>query len=122
MRDAIRSQLLQVCANVFQPFIPTKDTDKPFIVVRMGVELPDSMKYAYKQMAMIYPYVDRGNYNNLTALIGDIITVFSEPFIYQTKTVQLFYEGKLGQEYNDPEWEALTQALEFSYITIHERK
>ena len=121
-RDAIRERLLTVCSNVYQPSVPDKSTVKPYIVIRMGVETQDGMKYGYKQIVMVYPYVERGDYNNLSSLVNSIVDSFSTPITYNGSDFSLMFEGKVGQEYRDPDWDALTQPLEFSYNKIHERQ
>ena len=118
MRDEIRAILLPLVGNrVYQPFVPTKDTLKPYIVIRFSVESKDSMIYAYRKSVQIWPYVQRGDFNALDILIVQIIEALKEPI---NGTIPLSYEGTIGQEYFDPDWQALTQGLEFSYATIHE--
>jgi len=117
MRTEIRARLLSLVSNrVYQPFAPTKDTVKPYIVIRFGVEAPSNVHYAYRKIVQIWPYVERGTFATLDSLIAQIIEALKEPI----DTVPLTYEGTVGQEYFDPDWQALTQGLEFSYATIHD--
>lgn len=117
MRTEIRARLLSLVAGrVYEPFVPNKDTVKPYIVIRFGVEAPGNVHYAYRKIVQIWPYVERGSFVTLDSLIAQIIEALKEPI----DTVPLAYEGTIGQEYFDPDWQALTQGLEFSFATIHD--
>jgi len=117
MRNEIRTRLLTLVGNrVYEPYAPTKDTVKPYIVIKFGVEVPDNVYYAYRQVIQVWPYVVRGSYTVLDTLKSQIIGALKEPI----DTVPLKYEGTVGQDYFDPDWQALTQGLQFSYATIHD--
>ena len=121
MRNAIRTKLLSICPRVYQPATPTKSTEKPYIVIRMGNDIKRK-KFRFDQVVQIWPYVEKGDYNNLSALVAQIVDTFMDSFLCNGETVRLNYEGSIGDEYPDPDWDALTHGLEFSYVTIHERR
>ncbi len=119
MRTELRERLLSLVDNrVYQPFTVTKDTVKPYIVIRFGTESRDNIQPAYRRIVQVWPYVERGSFNSLDSLIVQIIEALKEPI----GNIPLTYEGTIGQEYFDPDWQALTQGLEFSYATIHTRR
>jgi hypothetical protein len=118
MRAEIRTALLSLVSNrVYEPYMVTKDTVKPYIVLKFGVEPPDSMKNSYKQYFQVWPYVKRESFTVLDTLVAQIIAVLHNKEI---DSKPIIFEGKIGQDYFDPDWLALTQELEFSYSTIHE--
>lgn len=122
VRDAVRTQLLTVCAHVYQPYVPTKDTEKPYIVVRMGGDQQKDIRSAYDQLIQVWLYVQRGNFNDLDTLVNATIDALNQVLDSSGEKIQIYYEGKIGQEIYDPDWDADTQGLEFSYAIFHERR
>lgn len=126
MRRAIRSKLIEILpevnGRVYEPHMAGPDIEKPYAVVKMGVEAGTGVRNTFTKTVTVWLYVDRTTFKDLDVLVNktrnglmntDIVTENGFKF-------ELRYIGPVGEDYYDPEWQVLGQGLRFEVPVIYE--
>ncbi|WP_027717297.1 hypothetical protein [Desulfovirgula thermocuniculi] len=123
MRAAIRQLLIagvpQVGGRVYEPHVVTPKTEKPFIVVREGVQDSGADWAAFSTVVEIWPYVDRTTFQAVDALAGAVINVLHRARFTDGREQYLAdYLGTAGQDFADDDWNAITRGLRFRVFAL----
>ncbi|BAH07939.1 hypothetical protein [Clostridium kluyveri] len=126
MRDGIRKKLtdsipeLKKCC---EPNIPTRDTPKPYAVVLQGNDTDSGEVVGFKRTIEIWIYEKRTTFKNLDSLGDKVIKALNMQVIEDTKANETFtciFNGTIGQDVADVEWQAIARGLRFNVIALHE--
>ncbi|WP_368490782.1 hypothetical protein [Clostridium sp. BJN0013] len=126
MRDGIRKKLtdsipeLKKCC---EPNVPTKDTPKPYAVVLQGDDTDNGEVVGFKRTIEVWLYEERTTFKNLDSLSDKVIKALDMQVIEDSKTNETFtciFDGTIGQDTVDLEWDAIARGLRFNVIALHE--
>jgi hypothetical protein len=80
MRAAIKTAIENATTmTVYQPFMASNTTTKPFAVVKYADEVADLNNRRAKNMAVqVWVYAKKDSYLNLDTLVGQVITALDE--------------------------------------------
>ncbi|GAA0076192.1 hypothetical protein UT300005_05700 [Clostridium sp. CTA-5] len=126
MRHGIRQKLLDTVKNLkgcYEPSVPNKDTLKPYAVVLQGADDDNGEVVGFKRTIEIWLYEDKTTFKNLDKLVEEVIKALNMQVIEDIKTSETFtciFDGAIGQDLIDEEWEAITRGLRFTIIALHE--
>ncbi len=123
MRAAIRQLLIenvqQVQGRVYEPHVAGPDTQKPFLVVREGVQDSGDDWAGFSTIVEVWPYVDRKTFQDVDALAGAVINVLHRArFADSGEQYLADYLGTAGQDFVDDQWEAITRGLRFRVFAL----
>lgn len=126
MRHGIRQKLLDKVKNLkgcYEPSVPNKDTLKPYAVVLQGSDDDNGEVVGFKRTIEIWLYEDKTTFKNLDKLVEEVIKTLDMQVIEDLKTNETFtciFNGTIGQDLIDEEWQAITRGLRFTVISLHE--
>lgn len=125
MRVAIRQKLVDLVTSVqgrvFEPHVPGKDTPKPYLVVKQGVDVEDSPWVGFRRIVEIWPYLARTSFKELDALEKAVKDALHWKLLTDSVTGEVFtcnFLGTVGQDYVDPDWDAITRGLRFGVVAL----
>ncbi|MCD9025751.1 hypothetical protein K7P76_28585 [Cohnella sp. NL03-T5] len=125
MREGIRQRLIaEVSAigdRVFEPHAADAKTAKPYAVIVQGSDSEDSDWSGFRRLVEIWPYVSWTNFTEVDALCKSIIDALADQLITDPETGEMFtcrYEGTLGDDTVDEDWQAITRGLRFSVLAL----
>ncbi|MDI6872277.1 MAG: hypothetical protein QME79_13195 [Bacillota bacterium] len=124
MRDAIREKLIaavpEVGGRVVEPGVPGRETPKPYLVVRQGVDAEDTPWTGFRRIVEIWPYFSRQTFKDVDSLAAKIITALADQPL-TTAAGEVFtcqYLGAAGSDVVDTEWDAITRGLRFAVLAL----
>lgn len=126
MRAGIRQYLIETVPefkNCYEPTVPTKDTLKPYGVILQGSDDDNGEVVGFKRTIEIWIYENRTTFKNLDSLADKVIKSLDMKVIEDTKTTETFtciFDGTIGQDVIDQEWNAIARGLKFTTIALHE--
>lgn len=126
MRAGIRQKLLDSIPELkgcYEPTVPSKNTEKPYAVVLQGPDNDNGDTVGFKRTIEIWLYETRTTFQKLDSLSEKVIKALDMQVIEDIKTNETFtcvFEGALGQDIIDEEWNAIARGLQFSVIALHE--
>ncbi len=126
MRHGIRQKLLDTVKNLkgcYEPSVPNKDTQKPYGVILQGPDDDNGEVVGFKRTIEIWLYEDKTTFKNLDKLVEEVIKALDMQVIEDLKTNETFtciFNGTIGQDLIDEEWQAITRGLRFTVISLHE--
>lgn len=122
MREAIREALTaiaEVGERVFEPHVAGADTEKPYIVISMGKDVDESDWAGFRRDIEIWPNVARTSFVSVDSLAQSIIETLSEPLTAESGgTFSCIYEGVVGDDVVDVEWDIITRGLRFTVLAL----
>lgn len=125
MRAGIRKKLIDAGIGIvdcYEPNVPNKETQKPYAVVVQSDDIKNNETVGYKRTIEIYFYVDRSSFKKLDEIVNKAIPALHLQTIEDPKTNKLFtciFNGIVGQDGIDDEWNALYRGLQFNVIALH---
>ncbi|NME95359.1 hypothetical protein HF847_05045 [Clostridium cochlearium] len=126
MRAGIRQKLLDSIPELkgcYEPTVPSKDTIKPYAVILQGSDDEQNNPTSFKRNIEIWLYEKRTTFQKLDALSEKVIKALDLQTIEDNNTKETFtcmFEGAIGQDIIDEEWNAIARGLQFSVIALHE--
>ncbi len=125
MRAAIRQQLINrvpdVQGRVYEPQAAGATTQKPYLVLRQGVDAEDTPWTGFRRIIEVWPYVARTTFQKVDDLATKIVAALDKQLITDTSTGEVFtcqYLGTVGQDFVDEEWDAITRGLRFAVLAL----
>lgn len=123
MRTAIRQLLIdnipQIESRVYEPHAAGLNTPKPYLVLREGVQDPETDWAAFSTVIEVWPYVKRTTFQQVDSLANAIInTLHRARFSHVGDEYLIDYLGSAGQDYVDEEWDAITRGLRFRVFAL----
>lgn len=126
MRAGIREQIINTVPELkdcYEPNVPDKSTEKPYAVVVQGDDTDNGEVVGFKRTIEIWLYETRTTFRNLDSLSEKVIKALNMQVITDTKTNETFtcrFEGTIGQDIVDEEWDAIARGIKFAVIALHE--
>ena len=124
MRSTIRTHLLnQVIGihDVFEPHAADPKSQKPYLVLRQGVETEENNWVGFRRILEVWPYVSRTSFSQIDDLNTQIIAALDKQLLTNLITGEVFsciYLGTVSHDYVDDDWDAITRGLRFAVIAI----
>jgi len=123
MRTAIRQLLidniLDVQGRVYEPHAAGANTQKPYLVLKEGVQDPEADWAAFSTIIEVWPYVSRTTFQQVDALANAVInTLHRVRFSEEGEQYLADYIGTAGQDFVDKEWDAITRGLRFRVFAL----
>ena len=123
MRTAIRQLLIdnipQIESRVYEPHVAGPNTQKPYLVLREGVQDPEADWAAFSTIVEVWPYVKRTTFQQVDSLANAIInTLHRARFSHAGEEYLVDYLGSAGQDFVDEEWDAITRGLRFQVFAL----
>ena len=125
MRAGIRQKLLENIPELkgcYEPTVPSKDTPKPYAVILQGSDDEQNNPTSFKRTVEIWLYEKRTTFQKLDTLSEKIIKALDLQTIEDVNANEMFtcmFEGTIGQDVIDEEWNAIARGLQFSIIALH---
>jgi hypothetical protein len=124
MRNAVREQLItavtEVSGRVFEPQAARRDTPKPYLVIRQGVDTEDTPWTGFRQILEVWPYLSQTTFADVDALAAKITAALGKDPL-TTEAGEVFtcqYLGAAGPDLVDTEWDAITRGLRFAVLAL----
>lgn len=124
MRNAIREQLLKFVPelkDVYEPHVAGPDVDKPYAVIRQGIDTEENDWMGFRRIIEVWPYVSRTTFIKVDDLANKIIKALNQQLITDSRTGEAFsciYQGNVGPDVVDHEWDVITRGLRFSVLAL----
>jgi hypothetical protein len=123
MRTAIRQILIDniaaVQGRVYEPHAAGASTEKPYLVIREGVQDPEADWAAFSTIVEVWPYTKRTTFQQVDSLANAVIdTLHRARFAAGGEQYLIDYLGSAGQDYVDEEWDAITRGLRFRVFAL----
>ncbi len=123
MRTAIRQILIdnitEIQGRVYEPHAAGSNTQKPYLVLREGVQDPEADWAAFSTIVEVWPYVKRTTFQQVDSLANTIInTLHRARFSHAGEEYLVDYLGSAGQDFVDEEWDAITRGLRFRVFAL----
>jgi hypothetical protein len=123
MRTAIRQLLIDnipaVQSRVYEPHAAGSQTQKPYLVLREGVQDPEADWAAFSTVIEVWPYVKRTTFQQVDSLANAVIdTLHRARFAHAGEEYLVDYLGSAGQDFVDEEWDAITRGLRFRVFAL----
>lgn len=127
MRAGIRQQLINSKIGIldcYEPNVPNKETPKPYAVVLQNDDIKNNETVGFKRTIEIYFYVKRTSFKSLDEIVDKAIKALHMQTVEDPKTNEVFtciFNGIVGQDGIDEEWDALYRGLQFNVIALHDK-
>ena len=123
MREAIRQLLVnnipEIQGRVYEPHAAGPNIEKPYLVIREGVQDPEADWSAFSTIIEVWPYVKRTTFQQVDALVNVIINFLHRArFSYNGEEYLVDYLGSVGQDLVDEDWDAITRGLRFRVFAL----
>lgn len=119
MRAGIRQALIDnipELANCYEPNVPNKDTLKPYAVILQGTDDEESKPVSFVSNIEIWLYEKRTTFKKLDSLYKQVVKALHLKTITDPTTNQTFtavFNGTIGQDIVDEEWDAIARGISF---------
>lgn len=125
MRAGIRQALVDNIPelnNCYEPNVPSKETLKPYAVILQGTDEEESSHVNYVRNIEIWLYEKRTTFKKLDYLYKQVVSKLHLKTIIDPATNESFtcvFNGTVGQDIVDEEWDAIARGLSFRVIGLH---
>lgn len=123
MRKTLRQAVVSLGLfgdRVYEMQVPSKDTQKPYCVIRFLSDAQDSEWLGYRRTIEIYPYLARTSFSELDNIAKSLIQGLDKQLIIDEGTNEAFtclYRGS-RQDFVDDDWDAITRVLTFDVLAL----
>jgi len=119
LRQILVDNITAVQGRVYEPHTAGPNTQKPYLVLREGVQDPEADWAAFSTVIEVWPYVKRTTFQQVDSLANAIInTLHRARFSHAGEEYMVDYLGSAGQDYVDEEWDAITRGLRFRVFAL----
>ena len=123
MRKEIRQILVDeislVGGRVYEPHAAGPTIEKPYLVLREGVQDPEADWSAFSTIVEVWPYVSRTTFQQVDAIANAAIdTLHRTRFAEAGEQYLIDYIGSAGPDFVDAEWDAITRGLRFRVFAL----
>lgn len=123
MRVAIKQLLIDnitdIQGRVYEPQAAGATTQKPYLVLKEGVQDPEADWAAFSTIVEVWPYVKRTTFQQVDSLANAVInTLHRARFSEAGEQYLADYIGTAGQDFVDKEWDAITRGLRFRVFAL----
>jgi len=124
MRSAIRGKLIQDITEIegraYEIQVPNKDTPKPFLIVKQGIDTLTEAWAGYKRTVDIIVVSKRTSFKEVDKLAKKVIQSLDRQIVVDTDTNEAFtclYDNS-SIDYIDDDWNAITRTVSFSVLAL----
>ncbi len=124
MRAALRQQLVNqvsdVDGRVYEPHAASAKTEKPYLVIRQGVDVENNPWTGFRRIVEIWPYVARTTFQSVDSLAKKVTAALDKQLLTMD-TGEVFtclYLGTVGTDFIDEDWGAITRGLRFAVMAL----
>jgi len=124
MRAALRQQLVNqvpdVDGRVYEPHAASAKTEKPYLVIRQGIDVENNPWTGFRRIVEIWPYVDRTTFQSVDSLAKKVTAALDKQLLTMD-TGEVFtclYLGTVGTDFIDEDWGAITRGLRFAVMAL----
>ena len=119
LRQILVDNITAVQGRVYEPHAAGPSTQKPYLVLREGVQDPEADWAAFSTIVEVWPYVKRTTFQQVDALANAIIdTLHRARFAHAGEEYLIDYLGSAGQDFVDEDWDAITRGLRFRVFAL----
>jgi len=123
VRQTIRQLLIdnvsQVEGRIYEPHAAGANTQKPYLVLKEGVQDPEADWAAFSTIVEVWPYVKRTTFQQVDAIANAVInTLHRARFSEAGEQYLANYIGTAGPDFVDEEWDAITRGLRFRVFAL----
>lgn len=125
MREGIRKKLINSIPELkdcYEPTVPDRSTPKPYAIILQGSDDKQNDPTNYKRTIEIWLYEKRTTFLNLDSLMGKVIAAIDLQTITDDSgdSYTCTFNGTIGQDVIDEEWDAIARGLQFNIIALYE--
>ncbi|AYO30806.1 hypothetical protein D2962_09460 [Biomaibacter acetigenes] len=123
MREAIRQHLINQIPEIkgcFEPHAATAKTQKPYLIIRQGMDTEETPWTGFRRIIEVWPYVSRTTFINVDTLAEKVIRALDGQLL-TTQAGEVFtchYLGTAGDDFVDEDWDAITRGLRFAVMAL----
>lgn len=123
MRAEIRNLLVEsvhsVSRRVYEPSAAGPQLEKPFLVLREGVQSADEPYASYTTIYEVWPYVERTTFQNVDRLAEEVVSAIDK-IRFNSNDIPNFieYTGTITDDIVDEDWDVLTRGLRFRVFSL----
>jgi len=123
MRKAIRDKLIEEVGNdvgdrVYEAYMAGPDTEKPYIVLKLGSEMETNIRHGFDVEVQVWVYTHRTNFGAVDTILRKVINALNEEELEDDEFVfRLRYMGMIEDSYDD-DWDALFRRADFETEVI----
>lgn len=119
IRQILIDNITEIQGRVYEPHAAGSNTQKPYLVLREGVQDPEADWAAFSTIVEVWPYVKRTTFQQVDRLANAIInTLHRARFSYNGEEYLVDYLGSVGQDLVDEDWDAITRGLRFRVFAL----
>lgn len=119
LRQILVDNITAVQGRVYEPHAAGPSTQKPYLVLREGVQDPEADWAAFSTIVEVWPYVKRTTFQQVDSLANAIInTLHRARFSHAGEEYLVDYLGSAGQDFVDEKWDAITRGLRFRVFAL----
>jgi hypothetical protein len=119
IRQILVDEISLVGGRVYEPHAAGPTIEKPYLVLREGVQDPEADWSAFSTIVEVWPYVSRTTFQQVDALANQVIDALHRTRFADAKEQYLIdYIGSAGQDFVDTEWDAITRGLRFRVFAL----
>lgn len=119
IRELLINNITTINNRVYEPSAAGPQIEKPYIVLRAGVQSESDPYKDFTTVYEIWPYVKRTTFQNVDSLSKDVITALHrKTFIINSIPHYIEYTGTITEDIVDKEWDALTRGLRFRVFSL----
>ncbi|MCD3202803.1 hypothetical protein [Clostridium botulinum] len=128
MRAGIRQKLIDNILELkecYEPNVPDINTVKPYGIILQGSDDNSGETIGFKRTIEIWLYEGRTTFKKLDSLTEKVIKTLHLQTIEgenSNETFTCMFEGTIGQDIIDEEWNAIARGLRFSIIALYEEQ
>ena len=120
MRNAIRNRLIDnvpTLKSVLQPGVANEHTEKPYVVIKFGVESESNVSGSFNRTIEIWVYAERQNYNTIDNIVSSCVQALNG--VELVTDAGLMFEVELtgisSDGFFDPDLKALSKTISFTH-------
>ena len=124
MRLAVRQKLIdsiaEIGGRVYEPHAAGASTQKPYLVIRQGVDAEDSPWTNFRRIVEIWPYLSRTSFQNVDRMVSLVAAALDKQLL-STDAGEVFscvYLSTAGPDSVDEEWDAITRGMRFAVMAL----
>ncbi len=124
MRTALREKILreipEVEGRVYEIQVVRKDTAKPYVILKKGVDSSSEEWLGYKRVVDVIIYHKRTTFRELDKIAKKIIQALDKQLLVDESSKEAFvclYDNS-SSDYVDDEWDAITRTISFSVLAL----